>query len=82
MSIRVKLSRHVKNNIKLYKISEEDISRAIELPDGEEREGGKRIAIKKFSKKYSGYPLKVVYEIEKEEIFVITAYPLKKQRWR
>jgi len=42
----------------------------------------KTIAIKKFSGKYSGYPLKVVYEKREEELFVITTYPLKKKLWR
>ena len=78
----MKLSRHVKNNIRLYKIAEKDIIETIELPDSAHREGNKLIAIKKFQKKFSGYPLKVTYEKIGAEIKIITAYPLKKKHWR
>ncbi len=78
----MKTSRHTRNNIRLYKISETDIINTIELPDYSEKEGDRLIALKKFPNKYDGYPLKVVHEIREGETFVITAYPLKKKHWR
>jgi hypothetical protein len=78
----MKISRHARNNIRLYKISETDIIEAIKSPDSSGKEGNKLIALKKFQDKFSGYPLKVVYEVTNEDILVITAYPLKKKHWR
>ena len=78
----MKLSRHARNNIKLYEIAEDDIRKTIEFPDMIGKEGLKTIAVKKFSGKYSGYPLKVVYAKREKELFVITTYPLKKKLWR
>lgn len=63
-------------------IVEHDIRKTIEFPDIIKKESLKTIAIKKFSGKYSGYPLKVVYEKREEKLFVITTYPLKKKLWR
>ncbi len=80
--MKIKLSRHARNNIKLYNIDEDDIRKTIEFPDIIEKESLKTIAIKKFSGKHSGYPLKVVYEKREEALFVITTYPLKKKMWR
>lgn len=78
----MKLSRHARNNIKLYEIAEDDIRKTIEFPDMIGKESLKTIAIKKFSGKYSSCPLKVVYERREEELFIITTYPLKKKLWR
>ena len=78
----MKLSRHARNNIKLYEIADDDIRKTIEVPDIIEKEGIKTIAIRKFEGKYSGYPLKVVYEETRGGVFVITTYPLKKKMWR
>ena len=78
----MKLSRHARNNIKLYEIADDDIRKTIEVPDIIEKEGIKTVAIRKFKGKYSGYPLKVVYEKTHEGVFVITSYPLKKKMWR
>lgn len=78
----MKLSRHAKNNLKLYKISEKDIIETTEAPDFTDNKGNKSIAIKKFPEKFLGYPLKVVYEKIGNEMMVITAYPLKKKHWR
>ena len=71
----MRFSRHARNNMRLYKIAEQDIIKAIEEPDSTSREGGRLTAFKHFSKKFSGYSLKVVYERVKKDI---TAYPLKK----
>lgn len=78
----MKLSRHVRNNMKLYGISESDIIETVKHPDRVGREGTKSIALKVVSKKFAGYPLKVVYEGRGEKTTVITAYPLKKKHWR
>lgn len=78
----MEISRHARNNMRLYNISEIDIRNTIDYPDVSGREGNKVVAVKKFSDKYSGYPLKVVYEKIENEIIVITAYPLKKKIWR
>jgi hypothetical protein len=38
--------------------------------------------MKNFRDKFSGYPLKVVYEMAGKEIFIVTVYPLKRKMWR
>lgn len=68
--------------MRLYGIDDEDIRKAIEFPDTIDWEGSKTIVVKRFSGKYSGYPLKVVYETTKTDVFIITTYPLKKKLWR
>ncbi len=76
------LSRHAKSSIKLYGITNEEISEAVESPDAADMQGSKTVAIKKFDKRFSGFPLKVVYEKRENDVFIITAYPLKKKLWR
>jgi len=68
--------------MRLYNISEGDISDTIDLPEISDREGIKTVAVKKIQDRFSGYPLKVVYEKREEELFIITTYPLKKKLWR
>jgi len=82
MKVQLKKSRHARNNIRLYKISDRDIINTIGSPDYSEREGDKFIALKKIPKKFGDYPLKVVYVIDNDEAFIITSYPLKKKHWR
>lgn len=76
------LSRHAKSNMKLYGIHADEILKVIQSPDFTDREGSKTIAVKKIPNKFSNYPLKVVYEKIEKEVFIITAYPLKKKLWR
>jgi len=45
VKISMKLSRHARNNIKLYQIAEEDILKTIQLPDFTDGEGSKTIAV-------------------------------------
>jgi len=78
----IQFSRHSKNNMRLYKIDPKDVLEAINNADKLETERGKKIALKKFEGKYTGFPLKVVYKVEQETIFVITVYPFKKKAWR
>jgi hypothetical protein len=78
----MKFSRHARNNMRLYNISERDISDTIDLPEISDREGIKMVAVKIIQDRFSGYPLKVVYEKRENELFIITTYPLKKKLWR
>ena len=75
--MKIRHSRHARNNMRLYGILEEDILNVILSPDQIKTEGGKVIAIKKFADRFSGFPIKVVY-INDDENLIITAYPLKK----
>ena len=68
--------------MRLYKVSERDISSAVESPDISTKEENRMVAMKNFQDKFSGYPLKVVYEMVEKEIFVVTVYPLKRKVWR
>lgn len=78
----MKLSRHVRNNMRLYGISESDIIETVETPDHVGKEGTKTIVLKTLPKKFAGYPLKVVYEGSGKATTIITAYPLKRKQWR
>ncbi len=78
----MKISRHARNNMRLYKISEKDILDTIESADVSSREGDKVVALREFRNRFSHYPLKVVYETAGNEHFVVTVYPLKGNMWR
>jgi hypothetical protein len=78
----MEISRHARNNMRLYNISERDIMDAIDSPDVSGEEGDNVVAMKKFQDKFSGFPLKVVYEKIGDELFIITTYPIKKKMWR
>lgn len=66
--------------MKLYNISERDVSSIIELWNTEQVgfEGKHEIISNEMVGK-QGYPIKVVFSFEGEQIVVITAYPLKKE---
>lgn len=68
--------------MKLYGITAADVTATIERPDTTENQGDATAVIKAFPDRYSGYPLKVVYERKGSDIVVVTAYPLKKKAWR
>jgi hypothetical protein len=78
----MEISRHARNNMRLYNISEGDIMGAVESPDVSSKEGEKVVVMKKFQNKFSGFPLKVVYEKIGNQLFIITAYPIKRKMWR
>ena len=78
----MKISRHARNNMRLYKIREADILSAVESPGVSVTEENRMVAIKKFGDKFMGYPIKVVYENMEKEIFILTDYPLKRKMWR
>ncbi len=63
--------------MRLYGIHSADIIETIQKPDLVEK-GGKKMALKKFKNRFSNFPLKVIYLEDKNEIFVISTYPLKK----
>lgn len=78
----MRISRHARNNIRLYQISREEIEETIEAPDSTGKEGRHDIAYKLFPARFGSLPLKVVYVLEDEMPFVITAYPLRQVHWR
>lgn len=57
----MKLSRHARNNIRLYKIELRDILLTISSPDQTVMEGNRAVALKTHPNRFSGCPLKVVY---------------------
>ena len=74
----MRLSRHARNNMRFYDIMEADLTSAIEAHDHIEVAEGKMTVLKMFPGKFSGYPLKVVFQKVENEIIIVTAYPLKK----
>ncbi|MDP2168774.1 MAG: DUF4258 domain-containing protein [Thermodesulfovibrionales bacterium] len=75
----LKLSRHVRNNMRLYGIQMDEPLEAINSPDIIEAESDKIVVIKRFRGRFSGYPLKAVYKRQGDNTFAITVYPLKKK---
>jgi hypothetical protein len=78
----MRITRHAKNNIRLYDIDLADIEETVEAPERVDHEGKRISAYRTFSGKYHQHPLKVVYIVEEDEIVVITAYPLRRQARR
>ena len=74
----IKYSRHAKRRFALYDITEKMISSLIEahLKFLSLRDGRHEVVEKNTDGR--DYPLKVVFILDKNEITVITAYPLKK----
>jgi len=67
--------------MQLYNISEEDIWQLIEKAlQNEGKKQGKIEIVDGSIHSKEGYPIKVVYTLERELITVITAYPLKRGR--
>lgn len=75
----IQFSRHARRRMKLYDLSEEDVSCVIKYQNPQlnflERKY-EIISEKKFSR--HGYPIKVVFSYENGKIIVITSYPLKR----
>ena len=74
----IKPTRHAKNNIKLYKITMEDIEEVLEEAEIRYIEEDRYVAIKRIKGKFGNMPLKVVYMVEDDDKIIITAYPLRK----
>ena len=66
----------------LYGITPEEVREVLESPTEEETVGTRRTALRWFPGRFSGYPLKVVYEMSGDAPFIVTAYPLKKPKQR
>jgi hypothetical protein len=77
--IRIKFSRHSKRRMRLYAISESTVEAIIERHISSA--GilyGKNEFVDHQTKSRVGFPIKVVYSLEKNHAVVITAYPLKR----
>ena len=66
--MKIKISRHAKNNLRLYKISINDIKSSINSYNSSYNEDDKLIYIKIFKNRFNNYPLKVVTKQEKSQI--------------
>ena len=80
MCIRnIEYSRHAQRRIKLYNLSEEEVSSIIKqaILESAVHEGKQEIISDKIFSQF-GHPIKVVFSCEEGKIIVITAYPLKK----
>ena len=75
----MKISRHARSRMKLYKISAEDLLLTISEPELKELEASYTVAVRAFDRNYGGYPLKVVYD--EENSLIVTVYPLKRKNW-
>ena len=68
----VDFTRHAKNNLRLYRISQEDAIAVVTSPDTTTRDAdGKAMAWKTLS----GRLLRAVYVVEGEKIVVVTIHP-------
>ena len=76
----IQYSRHAKRRMKLYKITETDISSIIEnWVTAQKIFEEKHEIISNEIIRQQRYPIKVVFSCDCEKIVVITAYPLKKE---
>jgi hypothetical protein len=77
-SFTIKFSRHAKRRMSLYNISEDMVLGIVNrnIMSSDIRIGKHEIVEQIEGKPV--YPIKVVFSLEKNEIIVITAYPLKK----
>ncbi len=75
--MKIKVSRHARNNMRLYGILEREIVDAVLSPDSATFAKDKRVVLKICQGRFSGFPLKVVYK-KGHEVLIITAYPLKR----
>ena len=74
------ISKHAKERIKVYNLTEKIVTEAINNPD-ETVDGYAGTLIS--HKTLNGYMVRVVYVKEQDKIKVITVYPAKKERyWR
>jgi len=80
--MRLRFSRHAKDNMRLYGIAREEVRKAINSPDSISSEVKRQVVMKRFPGRFSGYPLKVVFARDNDNILVVTSYPLKSARWR
>ena len=77
--LAIRLSRHAKRRMALYRIREDDVTKVIETGIMESLKEGKVSFVAELEAKFR-YPIKVVGIEEEGSFLVITAYPLKKGR--
>lgn len=75
----LRITRHARNNIRLYGIQEADLEVVLEGPDSLTNERDRWIAVKTIPGRFYGFPLKVVYTVENDDVVVITTYPVKRR---
>src|SRR2546422_6436589 len=75
--VTMRISRHARNNMRLYGIQEQEVDDAIEVPDRTEREDRYHVVYKTFHGRFGDKPLKVVYILE-DDVVLITVYPLRR----
>ncbi len=75
----LQLTRHAKNNMRLYQFTTDDIKFVIENAENQELQDDKIVASAKVKNKFQNMPLKVVYITKENTYTIITAYPLKKR---
>ncbi len=81
--MEIRFSRHSRRRIDLYNIDENDVRHLIESVIMDKRlTRGKHEEISYDLKKRYNYPLKVVFVIGNDQVTVLTAYPLRKERGR
>ena len=64
--------------MRLYGITPADVELVLSMPERREHEGHYVVAQRHFLRRFGDYPLKVVYVIEKDEMVIVTAYPLRR----
>ena len=75
--MNIKFSRHAKRRMKLYDITENDVSVAIKKGDKRVLPDGKIFFVHSRADKFL-YPLKIVAVESSDFFLIITVYPLKK----
>lgn len=73
------ISRHARRRLQLYRIDEADVIAALEGCELRATVTGTRgvIVDEGFAGKY-GFPIKIIFELERANVLVVTAYPLKR----
>jgi len=79
--LKINISRHAKRRMQLYRLEQDDVLGTVKafLSESVEGSGLCEATNVNLAEKY-GYPLKIVFSIEGDEVTVITAYPIKKER--
>ncbi len=77
MSFNIKFTRHSKQRMKLYSITETMIIEIIETHEAHYTDHGKIIYIS--SKNGKEYPVKVICKKINDQLIVISCYPLKRR---
>ena len=75
-----RLSRHARNNLRLYRIERAEVDATIQHPDKVDSEDTHTVYLKRFAGRFYEVPLKVVMNDKDKE--VVSAYPLIRKKWR